>query len=157
MKRPAGVALAALVIGLIVACGSTPAPSRSPSSSGTGFVEVALEIAPDGTQFFASQHRGRVVAADGSILADWEITDASAPVSVPAGAHRLEAFTVFLSDFIQCSTDPSTGTQTCAAPTLGPAQVCTIPIEVAAGATVSARFRSLPQGGCELLAAPAAT
>jgi hypothetical protein len=114
-------------------------------------------MAPGSKVFFASQHRGRIVAADGTLLADWEITGAAAPVAVPAGSHQLQAFTVFLSDFIQCSADPATGTQNCAAPTLGPSQVCAIPVEVTVGATVPARFRSLPEGRCALEGLPAPT
>lgn len=139
---------------LLAACGA--APSSSPSASvATGFVAVGLEIAPEATQFYASQHRGRVVALDGSVLADWEITAGSPPVAVPAGSHRLQASTVFLSDFIQCSADPAApGKETCAAPTLGPSQVCTIAIEVLAGRTVEATYRSLPDGRCELRGDP---
>jgi hypothetical protein len=117
-------------------------------------VEVDLVIAPGSEQFFASQHRARVVAVEGTILADWEITDAAAPITVPAGTYRLQAFTVFLSDFIQCSADPA-GQQHCAQPTLGPSQVCEVPIEVVAGATVEAHFRSLPDGRCDLALGPA--
>ncbi len=153
MRRLAGAAGAAIVAACIVGCGSTPAPSPPPGAS--GFVEVQLEIAPDARQFFASQHRGRVIDGDGSVLADWEITDGASPVSVPVGRHQLQAFTVFLSDFIQCSTDPG-GASHCAQPTLGPAQVCTIPIEVVAGETVEARYQSLPEGRCELVGGAAA-
>jgi hypothetical protein len=145
--------IAALLVGAIVACG-VPATS-SPVPTGAGFVEVTLEIAPRAEQFFASQHRGRIVAPDGAVLADWEITDAAAPIEVPAGGAQLQGFTVFLSDFLQCSPDPAAaGREHCAQPTLGPSQVCAIPIEVVAGTTVSARFRSLPEGRCELTALP---
>ena len=145
------------VVGILLgACSATPRPTSA--AENTGFVDVQLEIAPQAEEFFGSQHRGRLVAADGTVLADWEITAAAAPISVPAGAHQLQGFTVFLSDFIQCSPDPAAaGKQHCAAPTLGPSQVCAIPIEVAAGATVDARFRSLAQGRCELVGLPAPT
>lgn len=155
MRRLARAAGAAIVLAAIVGCASTPAPS--PTSAGSGFVEVQLEIAPRAEEFFASQHRARIVAADGTVLADWEITAAAAPVAIPAGSHQLQAFTVFLSDFIQCSEDPATGNEHCAAPTLGPSQVCAIPIQVAGGTTVSARFRSLPEGRCQLDGLPAPT
>ena len=147
MRRPVIAAIAVLV----VACGpgSAPTPTRSPTA--TGFVEVTLEIAPGASQFFASQHRARIVDADGSAPRDWEITDAASPVVVPVGTHQLQAFTVFLSDFIECTTDPTTGASQCAQPTLGPAKICAIPIEVVAGGTVEARFRSLPDGDCQLI------
>jgi hypothetical protein len=152
---PVRAVILPLIIGLLGAgCATSPPPqlpSRSPSpSGGTGLVEVELVLAPGAEQFFASQHRARVVAADGTILADWEITDAAPPISVPAGTHRLQAFTVFLSDFIQCSADPS-GQQHCAAPTLGPSQVCEVPIAVVAGATVGAQYHSLAEGRCDLV------
>ena len=145
-------AVAAIVAAVIVACG-VPA-TGSPSPAGTGFVKVELEIAPGAEQFFASQHRARVTA-DGAVLADWEITDGAAPIEVPAGSAQLQGFTVFLSDFLQCSPDPAAaGREHCAQPTLDPSQVCALPIEVVAGATVTARFRSLPEARCELTGLP---
>ena len=160
MRRRAGglaalvASVAAVVAVVVVGGGSSPAPSPTPG--GSGFVEVQLEVAPGAEEFFASQHRGRILAADGTALADWEITAAAAPVTVPAGSHQLQVFTVFLSDFIQCSTDPG-GASHCAQPTLGPAQVCALPIQATSGATVIARFRSLPEGRCELVPLPSAT
>jgi hypothetical protein len=161
MTRPTPLRRAALITIVattlaVAGCGPTAPVSSSPAS--TGHVIVQLEIAPQAEQFFASQHRGRIVAADGSVLADWEITAAAAPIAVPAGPVQLQGFTVFLSDFLQCSPDPAApGKEHCAAPTLGPTHTCAIPIEIAPGATVEARFRSLPQGRCELVGIPPAS
>jgi hypothetical protein len=152
-RRSAGLVALALAL---TGCGTrAPAPT---SPAATGLVDVELEVAAQADTFFASQHRGRIVAPDGRLLADWEITDAARPIAVPAGPAQLQGFTVFLSDFIQCSPDPAApGKDHCAAPTLGPSHVCAIPIEVTAAATVHARFRSLPQGHCELAGLPTAT
>lgn len=159
MTRRVGfpAAAAGILIGAAAISGCASAP-RATLSTETGLVEVELEIAPQAEEFFAAQHRGRIVAADGTVLADWEITAAAAPISVPAGAHQLQGFTVFLSDWIQCSPDPAAaGKEHCEAPTLGPTQVCAIPMDVVAGVTVDARFRSLAQGRCELVGLPAPT
>jgi hypothetical protein len=152
--RRLGVAgVAAIVAGVIVACGGPV--TGSPIPARRGFVDVELEIAPGTEEYFASQHRGRIVAADGSVLADWEITDGATPIEVPAGRAQLQGFTVFLGDFLECSGDPSGSGGRCAQPTLAPSHVCAIPIEIVAGGTVSARFRSLPEARCELTGLPA--
>ncbi|HET7031311.1 MAG TPA: hypothetical protein VFI34_12425 [Candidatus Limnocylindrales bacterium] len=139
---------------LLVACSSHVSPSTPgvPSPDGSGTVIVELEIAPEASQFFASEHHARLVTSDATIEKDWQITGAVVPVSAPPGFYRLQAFTAFLSDFIECAPDPAAaGATTCAQPTLGPAQVCAIPIEIVDGGTIRARFRSLPEGRCELV------
>ena len=156
VRRLAAGAVAAIVVAAVVACGA-PA-TGSPTPTGRGFIVVRLEIAPGAEGFFASQHRGRVVSADGTVLADWEITDGTAPIEVPAGTAQLQGFTVFLSDFLQCSGDPASSVgKRCVQPTLAPSHVCAIPIEIVAGAMLTATFRSLPQAQCELVELPAPT
>ena len=153
-RTTVGLMVAAAVL---VGCRGGPSPATQ-SPVGSGFVSISLEVVGRGTQFFNSQHRARVVDASNSVIAEWEITAAAAPAVIPAGSWRLETFTVFFSDFLQCSPDPAVpGKERCTAPTLGPAQVCAIPINVDDGATVEATFRSLEEGACDLVAAPAAS
>ena len=147
--------LIAVIALATVGCGAaTPEPS---ASTATGFVVVTADSVEPHATLFNSEDRARVVASDGSILADWAIASRPGPVPVPATTLRLETFTLFFSDWIQCSPDPAApGTEHCAAPTLGPAQICTLEIEVRAGETVETAFRADGSGGCALVVTPAA-
>ncbi len=152
-------ALAVLVLAL-AGCGTAPPPSRVPGTG--GYVTVALATAPGSNgSFLAPIHRARLVRADGSVAAEWEVTAAAPPsTELDPGAYRLDVFTVFVGDVIECVTDPAApGGSRCSQPTLGPAQVCSLDVVLVAGQSTRATYHVLRDGLCglELGEAPAAT
>ena len=146
-----GPALLVMFVASVVAgCGAqVPRPSESIEM---GSIAIRVEQAPGGTEFFRSEHHVRVVSPDGTIAAELTMAPgAESRTAIPAGSWTLEAFTVFFSDFIRCTADPSrAGAQVCGAPSLRPAQVCSIPLTVTPSATVTARFEIRPAGRCGL-------
>ena len=151
------LALAAVIASLIGGCGQA-VPSIAPA---TATVRVVAQRVAGQDGFFATEHHARLTAVDGTIVVDWRLSiDAENEVRVAPGSYTLSAFTVFLSDFIDCVDDPAhPGTQTCVQPTLGPAHVCATPIAVGDAAEEIATFSILADGGCRLDlggAAPAA-
>ena len=146
--------LAGILAGLVAgACGAPPAPSGSPV---LGSVRVSVQRVAGGQEFFASEHHARLVDPAGRVVGEWKLSaDGAAPAQAPIGSYTLSAFTVFLSDFLQCTPDPvRPGLQTCFQPTLGPAQVCSVPIELTATLSVEARFSILAGGRCGLELVP---
>ena len=147
--------VAAMVIAVLASACGTPAPSGPPT---LGTIRVSVQRVAGAEEFFASEHHATLVAADGRVVADWKLsTDREIPVQAPVGSYTLSTFTVFLSDFLQCSPDPAKpGQEACFQPTLGPAERCEAPIEVRETADVLATFSILADGHCrlELGAAP---
>ena len=142
--------LAAALGAIVIGCAATPTPGPP------GRVVVTLVPAPPDNALFEPVRRGHAVSVDGSVDVGWRILEGGARVEVPSGTYRLEAFTVYLSDFIQCtdSVGGAGGPQsTCLQPTLGPAHVCAIDLDVPPGRDVSVVYRELDQGLCELDAA----
>jgi hypothetical protein len=136
-----------LVTAIAGGCGA-PAPSVPPT---LGTVRVNVQrVASEG--FFASEQHATLVAPGGLVAADWELsTDGAVPIQAPVGPYILSTFTVFLSDFLQCTPDPGRpGQETCFQPTLGPAERCEAPIEVRETAEVVATFSILADGHCQL-------
>jgi hypothetical protein len=146
-----GAAVAILAVGVLTAACATGAPP-SPSTATMGAVQIQVARVAGGNEFFASEHHAQLVRVGGSLVADWKINpEAVAPVSVPAGDYRLDTSTVFFSDFLQCTADPGkAGAETCFQPTLGPGEICSVPITVTANATVEAQFTILPDAHCRL-------
>ena len=143
---------------LVVALASTlgvgcDGPDPSPVASGPpGIVRVAVDRSQLGQVFFSSVDHARVVARDGTILADREIAEGP-PVAmeVPAGDYALRVFTVYLSDTLDCDVDPVTGGATnCVQPTLQPGQVCELAVSVAPGGSIEATFIVFANGRCRL-------
>ena len=67
------------------------------------------------------------------------MNEGATPVRVQPGVYRLEVFTVFLGDTLECVADPAApGGQRCAQPTLGPGQVCGLDVAVVAGSETRA-------------------
>ena len=132
---------------LIAACGITPVPD--PGAGGTLAVDLDDR---HGEGFFNAVHRARLISLDGAEVGAWELEGGAAPVELPAGTYHLEAFTVFLSDFMQCPEAPGA---TCFQPTLEPVTVCAIDVEVLPGRAARAVFTSLPDGLCRLEAVDA--
>ncbi len=101
--------------------------------------------------FFEPIHRARLIGVDGSVAASWELPEVAMPVPVQPGLYRLEVYTVFLGDTVECVADPAApGGSRCSQPTLGPAQVCTLDIGVVAGQLTRATFHVLRDGLCGL-------
>ena len=129
---------------LLVACGAEAGPPGS----------VAVEVLapqPVGPVLLVPVHRARVVAEDG-VVAEWQLaTDRPVEVTVPAGRHVLEAWTVFLSDVVVCEPDPAVPEgQTCVQPTTGPGMVCRLDIDVRSEAVTRASYVVLGDGRCRL-------
>src|SRR4051812_9536138 len=83
---------------LIAAAALAGCAARTPEATApgaSGFVNVTVDGVVPRATLFNSEDRARVVARDGSIVADWIIASAGGPVAVPAGTLRLETFTVF--------------------------------------------------------------
>ena len=142
------MAATAITLVLLIACGAAASPSGSPA----GFVSVTVvnEVEPGGS-LLTPIHRAQLLADDGSVVGAWEATEAAAPVAVPPGTWRLEVFTVFLSDHMDCVQDPAASDgERCFQPTLGPGQVCSLAVDVIAGQVTSANFHVLPEGACRL-------
>jgi len=150
----------ALVFWMLVLAGCATATT---SGGPTGRISIdVVPIEPDNPLFDAVL-RARAVSADGAVDAQWRIQD-GAPVEVPSGRYRLEAFTVFLSDYIVCAdpdgnvgepgSTPAPGS-TCFQPTLGPGQVCSMDALVPPRGEVRFEYRMQEQGGCELVVAEA--
>jgi len=147
-RRPLGLrALMAVVLAVIAACAG-PTPSPGPP----GRLLVTVQLGPVENPLFEPVRRARAVSVDGAIDVGWRLEEGAAPVEVPPGTYRLEAFTVFLSDFIQCTdtVGPAGPTSTCLQPTLGPSQVCAIDVDVVAAGDVTVVYRELDQGRCQL-------
>lgn len=139
--------LAAAVAAIVAGCMATPTPLPP------GRVVVTLDAAPPDNALFEPVRRAHAVSVDGSVDVGWRILEGAAPVELPAGTYRLEAFTVILSDFIQCNEDIPGGSQsTCIQPTLGPSHFCAIDLEVRGGGDVSVTYRELGEGVCDLAA-----
>jgi hypothetical protein len=141
----------ALVAMLVVACNGHPDPS--PVAAGPpGIVRVAVDRSGLGEVFFSSVDHARLVARDGTILADREVSEGPpAEIAVPAGDYALLVFTVYLSDTLDCDVDPVTGGATnCVQPTLQPGQVCELAVSVPPGGSVEATFIVFAQGRCRL-------
>jgi hypothetical protein len=86
------------------------------------------------------------------------VTEGATPVRVQPGVYRLEVFTVFLGDTLECVADPvAPGGQRCAQPTLGPDQICGLDVEVVAGSETRATFHIPQVGLCGLEIEPAPT
>jgi hypothetical protein len=140
-------------------CGST-APSVTPATGAGGFVAVGIvrEVGP-GPEPFEPIHRAQLVDVDGSVAAEWQVTQAAAPVTVQPGVYRLDVFTVFLGDTLVCVTDPAAPRgERCSQPTLGPGQVCSHDVIVVANRITPATFHVRPEGACALeVGDPAAT
>jgi hypothetical protein len=154
------VVAVAVVLGMLVLGGcATPTPSSGPT--GRIYIDV-IPVDPD-NPLFEPVLRARAVSADGAVDAQWRIQD-GAPVEVPSGRYHLEAFTVFLSDYIVCAdrlgnvgepgSTPAPGS-TCFQPTLGPDQICSLDALVPPRGEVRFVFRMQEQGGCELTAVAA--
>jgi hypothetical protein len=141
-----GLALAVAVFA--GACG-TPAPSEPPT---LGTIRVAVQRVAGVEGFFASEHHATLVAPDGRVIADWKLpTDGEIPVQAPVGSYTLSTFTVFLSDFLQCTPDPARpGEETCFQPTLGPVERCEARIDVRETTDVLATFSIMADGHCRL-------
>ena len=149
-----------LVIASLVLAGCA---SATPSAGPTGRIYIDVVPIDAENPLFEAVFRARAVSADGAVDAQWRIQD-GAPVEVPSGRYRLEAFTVFLSDYIVCA-DPfgnvgELGSEpapdsSCFQPTLGPGQVCSLDAVVPPRGEVRFEYRMQEQGGCELIAAEA--
>ena len=138
---------------LLTAC--APAPSPGPP----GRIVVTVVPAEPDNPLFEPVYRARAIAVDGSLDVGWRLQPGAAPVEVPSGTYRLEAFTVFLSDYMVCadefgnvgdpgSTEPPNAT--CFQPTMGPGQVCALDVEVVPGGEVHLSYEAREEGGCEL-------
>jgi hypothetical protein len=163
LAAPARIAVrssAGLLIALVLAGCGDPSPSAIESGPG-GFVAVDIDQSVvQGQQPFEPIHRARLIAIDGSLAAEWQLTQAAAPVRVQPGVYRLDAFTVFLGDTLECVADPvAPGGQRCTQPTLGPGQICALDVVVVTEQTTRATYHVLRDGACGLEAgeAPAAT
>ncbi len=144
-----------LVAILLAGCATDPPATAGPG----GFVVVNLAWAP-GVQpgFFEPIHRARLIGLDGSLAAAWQVNEGATPVRVQPGVYRLEVFTVFLGDTLECVADPAApGGQRCAQPTLGPDQVCGLDVTVVAGSETRAIFHIPKIGLCGLELEPAPT
>ena len=142
--------LAVLML-MLAGCGTAPAPSRVPGTG--GHVTIAVATAPDGNgSFLAPIHRARLVDPGGSVVAEWEVTEAAAPSGeLDPGVYRLDVFTLFLSDYIECVTDPAApGGSRCTQATLGPAQVCSLDVVLVAGQATRATYHVFRDGLCGL-------
>jgi hypothetical protein len=141
--------LTAFVSLLIVGCGE-PTITRSPGP--TGFIVVTLDMSAAGPpSFFEAIHRAQLRGVDGDILAAWQVTAPPERIEVEAGTHRLEVFTVFLGDTIECVDDPAVpGATQCHQSTLGPPEVCSTDVLIAPGRETTATFRVFPEGLCRL-------
>jgi hypothetical protein len=132
---------------LVSACAPTPTPGPP------GRILVTIVSAEPENPLFEPVHRARVVAVDGSLDVGWRLQPGAAPVEIPSGMYRLEAYTVFLSDTIVCGHpigEPNAPEATCFQPTLGPEQVCAVDIEVPAGGDVHVAYEARDQGLCDL-------
>ena len=132
----------------LAACGAVASPSPSAAS---GSINVTVDD-QHGTSFFNAVHRARVVSLDGAEVGAWELVSGAPPIELPVGTYRLEAFTVFLSDFMECPEEPGS---TCFQPTLEPITVCKVDLDVPPGGEARAVFTSLPDGLCRLEAVDA--
>ena len=135
-------------IPLVAACGRTAV--AEPGVRGT--LAVSVDDLHGGS-FFNAVHRARLISRDGAEVGSWELKRGAAPVELAAGTYRLEAFTVFMSDWIRCPEEPGA---TCFAPTLEPITVCAINLDVRPGAKAKAVFTPLPDGLCRLESANSA-
>ena len=140
-----------LLIALVQASAGCDASTATPSGP-PGRLLVTIVQGPGENPLFEPVRRARAVSVDGAIDVGWRLREGGAPVEVPSGTYRVETFTVFLSDFIQCvdTVGPAGPTSTCLQPTLGPSQVCALDVEVAPSGEVHLLYRELGQGRCEL-------
>lgn len=153
LARPLAVAVWSLAVATIgVGCG--PSVPSGPKPLGT--IHVIAQRVAGQDRFFAAEHHARLTDANGTVFDDRRLTvDGPTDLSAPIGRYVLSAFTVFLSDFMQCSGDPARpGAETCFQPTLGPAEVCGVQVEVTAAVDVQAVFSILTDGRCRLDAVP---
>jgi hypothetical protein len=118
----------------------------------SGIVRLAVDRSAAGQVIFSSIDRARLVARDGAVVADREISEGPpAEIQIPAGEYILQVFTVFQSDTLDCGLDPATGGPTnCVQPTLQPGQICELIVSVPAGGTIEATFTVLAQTHCRL-------
>jgi len=149
--RTLGLALGLTLASAVVA--GCDGPDPSPVAAGPpGIVRVAVDRSGLGEVFFSSVDHARLVARDGTIVADRDISEGPpAEMEVPAGAYALRVFTVYLSDTLDCDVDPVTGGATnCVQPTLQPGQVCELAVSVPPGGSIEATFIVFAQGRCRL-------
>jgi hypothetical protein len=141
--------LAALATAIVISTGCASTPSPGPVG------RIVITVAPDsGADFSPPIHWARAIAADGTVVAEWK-TEGGIPVEVPAGTYEVQAFTVFLGDTLVCVGQPIEGAEpqpaeSCSQPTLGPAEICLMQVEVAPGADVRLRYAMHDQGSCNL-------
>jgi hypothetical protein len=147
--------LRAIAAMLLAGCGT--APSAPATAEPGGFVTVTIARAPGAEPgFLAPVHRARLIGVDGSVAAAWQVMEPATPVQLEPGVYRLEFFTIFLSDVYVCEIDPAApGGSRCGQPTMGPAQVCNVDVEVVAGQQTHATFLVLREGLCGLESAQA--
>lgn len=148
---PRLVALGLVLASALVA--GCDGPDPSPVAAGPpGIVRVAVDRSRLGQVFFSSVDHARLVARDGTIVADRDISEGPpAAMEVPAGDYALRVFTVYHSDTLDCGVDPVTGGPTnCVRPTLQPGQVCELAVSVPPGGSVEATFTVFDQGRCLL-------
>jgi hypothetical protein len=90
---------------------------------------------------------------NGALVAEWVLSD-GVPTDeyVLAGTYDLEAQAVYLSDSLDCLTDPATGNPTnCVQPTLAPGQACDLRVTVAIDRVAEFTYIVLSQGRCRLV------
>ncbi len=147
MRRGIATAILAACVQALIACG-TQAASAGP----TGRIIVSVGSAVGTNSLFEPVHWAKAIDSDGTVVVSWK-SAGGVPVEVPSGAYRVEAFTVFLSDTLVCGHpigEPSPPNATCFQPTLGPAQVCAVEIQVPPGGDVALLYRETGEGRCDL-------
>jgi hypothetical protein len=152
-----------MLVAIVGACNSSqPTPQRPSSAVQASGGPASSSVPPAHLSIVVDdRHRQPVIQSsswflsvldtNAVVIATWQI--AAEPIShdLQPGLYRLQAWTVYESDEVECTTPPGQAIQSCSAATTPPTATCALDVSLTPGLDARVTYRVFDGETCQLL------